>query len=600
MLKTTPQPSPTSLTSASARWYDQVRAITESLMAINTVSPAVAQENECAQLIGQWLTQDTDLQPFYWPTHDGRFNVACLLKGTHPANTGRTIVLMGHYDTVGIKEFSGLGHDEAIALEPGRLREAVRQRLAHNRTIDEEEVWDDLNELTEGEPTWLFGRGSCDMKSGVAINLALIRALWQERDQLAGNILLLACPDEENESVGVRAAVPCLLDLRDEQKLTYIGLINTDYSAPRTAQDPGRSIYTGTIGKLLPSFYILGVPTHVGEPFRGVDAGHIAADLVCRLSLNTKLCDRWVREDPEHEGEMVMETGVPPIVLKMRDLKSEYNVQTAAEAFVYVNWLTYTTTPAEALQTMMAEARVALNHVLKQRNQQYQAFIKGGELPRQYEPRVYSFEQLCQLVRERQGWSADDLDFQQFLNQISAEVDAELQPHLHDEERIRTRLGYNPDLRTKSRLFVSRLINYAQLQGPAIIVFFSPPYYPHVQPEKNDLTRAFTRILHERHQNEQDTDMHVQGFYPYISDLSFVCLNNNIQEHLPTLYNNMPVFNRGYSLDFENMRDLNLSVMNIGPWGKDAHGLYERVHMPYSFEKVPQLIYEAISQVIKL
>lgn len=581
-------------------WLPEVRRFTEALMSIATISPDAAGENECAALIADLLSEGNGLQPEMWLTNDGRANVACLLVGEHPQATKQTILLMGHYDTVGVKEFKALDPltNGRIAFAPAQLRAVLTQKLSHSRTTDEEEVWQDLNEKVDGEWAWLFGRGSCDMKSGVAINIALMRHLWTIRQHLCGNVLFVACPDEENESTGVRAAVQRLLDARDEYNLDYLGLINTDYAAPRNRTDDGRSIYVGTVGKLLPAFYILGVPTHVGEPFRGVDAGQIAAEIVRRVNLNTELCDRWVREDPENEKEMRMETGVPPITLKVRDLKSGYNVQTAAEAFVYINWLTYTTTPAEALEVMMNEARQALKATLDHRNEQYQLFNKGGDLPTQFEPRVISYAQLCQMVREVHGWAADDLAFEHLLNNLAQEIDFELNEHSHDDHRIAMQLGYTADLRTKSRLLVSRLIRLAGLQGPTIIVFFAPPYYPHVHPVETPITEAFKSLLRDKRAAGIEPGVHLQGFYPYISDLSFVRLDDEIQEQVGALSDNMPVFNRGYTLDFEAMRDLNLPVMNFGPWGKDAHGLYERVHMPYSFETVPQLIFEAVTRVL--
>ncbi len=44
---------------------------------------------------------------------------------------------------------------------------------------------------------------------------------------------------------------------------------------------------------------------------------------------------------------------------------------------------------------------------------------------------------------------------------------------------------------------------------------------------------------------------------------------------------------------------LNCPVVNIGPFGNGAHGLYELVHMPYSFETVPQIIFETIVSTLK-
>jgi arginine utilization protein RocB len=43
-------------------------------------------------------------------------------------------------------------------------------------------------------------------------------------------------------------------------------------------------------------------------------------------------------------------------------------------------------------------------------------------------------------------------------------------------------------------------------------------------------------------------------------------------------------------------RALDLEVINLGPWGRDAHGLYERVHAPHAFGILPGLIAEAVTR----
>ena len=75
------------------------------------------------------------------------------------------------------------------------------------------------------------------------------------------------------------------------------------------------------------------------------------------------------------------------------------------------------------------------------------------------------------------------------------------------------------------------------------------------------------------------------------------------------LKNNMPLFGLDdgngklyYPLverTLVDIRALNCPVVNIGPFGNDAHGLYERVHMPYSFVTVPQIISETIISTLK-
>ena len=46
------------------------------------------------------------------------------------------------------------------------------------------------------------------------------------------------------------------------------------------------------------------------------------------------------------------------------------------------------------------------------------------------------------------------------------------------------------------------------------------------------------------------------------------------------------------------LRSLGLEVVNIGPWGRDAHGLCERVYAPYAFETLPRLIAEIARETL--
>ena len=38
---------------------------------------------------------------------------------------------------------------------------------------------------------------------------------------------------------------------------------------------------------------------------------------------------------------------------------------------------------------------------------------------------------------------------------------------------------------------------------------------------------------------------------------------------------------------------LSFPTVNIGPWGRDYHQKWERVHAPYTFEVLPDLVFES-------
>ncbi len=567
-------------------WFDEVLQLTKALMGISSISPNIEDENKCADAI-----RDLTLAPYqngkqpdvlsgFWFTEDGRKNFACLLKSKK--NSGKTIILMGHFDTVGVDDFSRYGNVQ-IAFQPKQLAEEMKKhfQLKSDLDISEQSAW---THLQTGD--WLFGRGSVDMKSGVAINIALMRAFAKPDendhrliDELDGNILLLACPDEETESVGVLSAVPDLLKLREKENLEYIGVINTDYIAPRDENENIRFIYSGTVGKLLPSFYILGVRTHVGEIFRGIDASQIAAELVREINLNPAWIDSWTGS---LGNEGLTEIAVPPVALQMRDLKPSYNAETAGEAFVYVNWLTLQMNPLDAMKMMRDSAKQALGQVVRRVEESYQEFNKlGGQLqkPPTWNQIVISYDELLQKASKEMG--------DENLNQLLKDKVNEYSSKVKDSREL-------------SCLLVAELAKAAKLSRPAIVTFFSPPYYPSVIPQENELTQALASVI-----GEFEDEIQYRGFFPYISDLSYLRLDH--ADASESLKKFMPLFDvakedkkKVYLLDSDKLKEiqaLNCPVINIGPFGRDAHGLYERVYMPYSFETVPQIICQTIKQV---
>jgi arginine utilization protein RocB len=81
----------------------------------------------------------------------------------------------------------------------------------------------------------------------------------------------------------------------------------------------------------------------------------------------------------------------------------------------------------------------------------------------------------------------------------------------------------------------------------------------------------------------------LEPFYPFISDASYVAWH---AEPPATLAKHLPALGRGYQLPADEARSLGLEVVNVGPWGRDAHGLFERVFAPYAFDTLPRLLAE--------
>ncbi|MDF2520714.1 MAG: peptidase family, partial [Clostridia bacterium] len=86
-------------------------------------------------------------------------------------------------------------------------------------------------------------------------------------------------------------------------------------------------------------------------------------------------------------------------------------------------------------------------------------------------------------------------------------------------------------------------------------------------------------------------------FFTGISDLSYTSIKNS-KVIAETLKGSMPLFGTLYSIPIEEIEDLSVPTINIGPWGKDLHKLTERVLKEDLFHRTPELLHFAISTLL--
>lgn len=536
-------------------WFADVKAYTERLVAIRGVSPS-EEENVVAGEIQTMLYKD-DLESLYTVSgfdliqNDpyGRKNVYAFLRGQGP----ETLILLGHFDTVDTADYGDL---EPLALQPTELARHIDELLPPDVTL-------------EGERSdWLFGRGVGDMKSGVAVNITLMRHLVASSRErpLPFSVLLLATPDEENESAGVLQAVRFLVRWREEQQLRYLGVLNTDYASALYPDDPHRYVYGGTVGKLLPSFLCIGRESHVGAPFAGLDANLLAAELIRDLSMNDELCDTG-------KGQRT----VPPVTLHATDLKQHYDVQLPFAAYFYLNVLTLTSGPEELLQRLRQISQTALERLLQRVDETERRWRSATGQSEHVEPRrgiILSYAELYAETVRRLG--------EERVRQALDETWQQLPP--------------TQDKRERSLHLVQRLWLLSNLRGPAVVIYYAPPYYSHVPERAGLLSEAIDEVVSahpEQHLARRE-------FFPLLSDISYLQLD--AQMDITALTANMPIWREdeemprpgAYSLPLRLMQQLQLPVFNWGVHGRGAHQRDEAVLMSYSFGALPQLLYEVV------
>ena len=471
-------------------------------------------------------------------------------------NSKKTIILIGHTDTVGISDY---GDIKKYATQPLELVDKLR-----NVTISDEARED----LDSGK--YLFGRGIFDMKCGVATLMVIMEELSRDVDNLEGNIIFAAVCDEEGNSGGMLSVVPELIKLKEENDYDYQAVIDTDYAAPRYVGDETRYVYVGTVGKLMPSFYVVGKETHVGEPYKGLDPNQIVAEITREFNLNTKYCD-------VADGEV----SLPPVTLRQQDLKPEYSVQIARNSYVYFNYATHNSTPDEVMEKMISGATIAFENVVNYLNEQYRIYADVNIYPYErlpWEARVISYNELLEKVREEKG----------------AELDIRI-------KELSDRLKEDPSV--DERVFALKLVeevhNMWSDKDPIVIAYFSPPYYPHIFVKGEEVKeKRLLEAVDEAIKNAgNDFNIVKKKFYPYISDLSYAAAPRE-EKAVDSLRGNMPGFGVSYNLPLKEMQELNLPVVNIGPFGKDAHKFTERLEKEYSFNVVPGIVMNTVKKLL--
>lgn len=190
-----------------------------NLIRIESVNPSLVQggagEKEIAAFISDYLT-GIGLKVTIEDAAPGRPNVTGLLEGS---GKGKTLMLNGHMDTVGLQE---------MTIEP--LNPVIKDGM-------------------------MFGRGALDMKGGIAAMLAAARGIVESGVQLGGNLIVACVCDEEYMSMGTEHLV---------------GRLKMD--AAVVVEPTGLQVVTAHKGFAWVDIETRGVAAHGSSPAHGVDA----------------------------------------------------------------------------------------------------------------------------------------------------------------------------------------------------------------------------------------------------------------------------------------------------------------------------------------
>jgi arginine utilization protein RocB len=383
-----------------------------------------------------------------------------------------------------------------------------------------DELTEALRSKNDSEDT-LYGRGMLDMKSGVAIWMELLKTLSEEKGKHK-NLVVSFVFDEEGTSLGMRHAISMLLVLKEEHNLNYLGAIDTDYTTSHYPDDPHRYVYFGTVGKLLISVITVGKETHASDPFLGIDANLMMAHIIDEINLNPKYTDTYQEQ-----------TTPPPIILHTQNPKQEYSVKTNKIASTQFNVIM----ASSSIEVWMQRIKDGVKEALKRTNKSLQERIKRYNENNWYPNKKVDIPFEVKFVDELEGLSFDGSK--------------------SDEETL---MEY---LRSKD------------YEGGVVVIGLSSPYYPAHTCNEED--QEFVDCIMDSLSNNPIESLKVETYYPYISDLSY--LRSPSQIELVSLKKH--TFNPTW-IDESLWKDaskLNLPMVNIGPYGFDAHKKHERLQI---------------------
>ncbi|MDY9920218.1 MAG: M20/M25/M40 family metallo-hydrolase [Synergistota bacterium] len=528
---------------------DKLLKMIEELVSIPSVT-----ESKNESLPGIWIKERLENLPYFIEKKDHLIWVETPLEGSDEklhslvarvdasVPTERTVLLIGHYDVVDVRVYGEMAKD----------------------SFDVKKITGLLNKDNEDV---IYGRGTMDMKCGIALELDIIEEFAQNRELYDVNIAAAFVGDEENASAGMRGLLPVLSKMK-EDGTDFLAAINTEPGEAGYSGESGPMIFLGTLGKLMPSFYVRGRASHVGNYYSGFSSALALSRIVSYLEGNPHLADPLNGKcEPSW------------ICLDMALMREGYSTTVPDRGYAYFNCFTTTNTPADVMEQMKVMAEYAMDQTLAQLTGSYRSLVAIGHEAKSFDvprPKVYSLDELTETARLNSG---------PLFNEELASFIRDLPPG---------------DMRERGLAVTDRIAEMSGLEGPYAICFFLPPWLPvrtDLTEERRDrqTVQAAGKIKKYLEENF-GMELKEVEFFAGLCDLSYVGAKVSADD-LKALEKNMPGWGDIYSIPMKEMQSLGLPVINLGPSGEDAHKKTERLRLGYSLDILPELLRYAVRKV---
>ncbi|MDE7244793.1 MAG: M20 family metallopeptidase [Oscillospiraceae bacterium] len=236
--------------------------LTQQLVRIESTNPGVY-EGAVSDFVFDWLKKNTPAEVIREPVHEGRDNIIAVLRG---ASQAHNLVYICHMDTMPVGE--GWHYPPLDAV------------------------------ISNGK---LYGRGSCDMKAGLAAAMTAFRSIAQRGIQPKYDFLLIATVNEEDAMTGAEQVV------RD-------GFVNAA-SYILDAEPTDSRIQVAHKGKVWFMLHTHGQTCHASTPEKGCDAIAAMAEIITRIRNKLALLPKHAEMGPCTATFGVIEGGWNPYIV---------------------------------------------------------------------------------------------------------------------------------------------------------------------------------------------------------------------------------------------------------------------------------------------
>jgi arginine utilization protein RocB len=366
------------------------------------------------------------------------------------------------------------------------------------------------------------------------------------------------------------AAVPFFNQFAEEHGLKYKVLMLTECFMVDKEDDGTKYIQYGGAGKVMPMFFCVGHTTHGEEPFLGLDANLLNAEIYKRMHLNPAFCQ-------QNHGV----TTALPAGLKLQDLKLNYSLSSSLYAASYYNIATIKMQPEETMEKLLKLAEESFAEVNKIIDDKIAGFTDfAGKPPVAYraQPKVKTFREIFDAAAANY-----DGDLTEYMKDYAAEL-----------------MEINPEMQDTCVKLVKRLYEMQDDKDPMIIVAIIPPYYPDVNIDLEDAdTQKMLQCIDElmKYAEEVHGEKMATSEYYGISDLCYTWLADGV--NFDGLFENLVGVNMFYNFPGEAMKKFKVPALVLGAYGKDLHKYTERLNKHYNFEVLPDLYVKYIDMILK-